>query len=285
MTPVVQGPSNPSPPRRAAKWFFCLALLPLVTCRQREKRVLRTEPWAAPVPISSASGALPTAPAGKPVRYHVDKARVTLELPARKKKPVGTLEEVSGEIDLDVQHPENTRAELRADLLSLSLSANGQESPELLARAFDWLELSAERPAADREKERYAKIEILGFDPVGPGELARQGRAANVTARGTLTLHHFRVPIALELEVQLRGGSSGEPSRLVIRTRRPLVTSLVAHDILPRDSRGSLLPDGIRTLGSEVGRDARVSAEISAVAAGATAAANDSAGVSPAEKQ
>lgn len=282
----MQGSSKPLSRQRASKWLFCVAVVALAACRQREKRVLRTEPWAAPVPISSASGAPPSAPAGKPVRYVVEQARISIELPARKKKPTGSIQNVSGEIDLDVQHPENTRAELRADLLSLSLSANGrEESPELLARAFDWLELSAHKAAAEREKDRYAKVEILGFDALGAPELAHQGRTANVTARGTLTLHHFRVPIALELEVQLRGGTSGEASRLVIRTRRPLVTSLVAHDILPRDAHGSLLPDGIRTLGTDVGRDARVSAEISAVAASDGARGSKDAGLAPAEKQ
>lgn len=274
MRALVQGYSNrprrPGIPKRDRFSFALIALVALAGCRHREKRVLRTEPWAAPVAISSASAAtLPSAPEGKPVRYVVDQARVTIELPAKKKKPSGSVAKVTGEIDLDVQHPENTRAELRADLLSLSLSANGRdESPELVARAFDWLELSAGKASAEREKDRYAKIEILAFDPLGGPE--RAGRSAHVVARGTLTLHHFRVPIALELEVQLRGGTADEPSRLSIRTRRPLVVSLVAHDILPRDAAGSLLPDGVRSLGTEVGRDARVTAEISAVASGAS---------------
>ncbi|HET9929166.1 MAG TPA: hypothetical protein VFQ35_00700 [Polyangiaceae bacterium] len=265
--------SSTQPRPLVPRWARGLPLLlfALAGCRHKEKRVLRTEPWAAPVAISSASGAaLPSAPEGKPVRYIVDQARVTLELPAKKKKPSGSLAKVSGEIDLDVLHPENTRAELRADLLSLSLGSNGRdESPELVAKAFDWLELSARKPPEEREKERYAKIEILGFDPVGGPDAAPQGRSARVVARGNLTLHHFRVPIALELDVQLRGGTTDEPSRLTIRTRRPLVVSLVAHDILPRDAAGSLVAGGVRSLGTEVGRDARVTAEISAVASGA----------------
>jgi hypothetical protein len=202
------------------------------------------------------------------VHYVVESGKVSFELPTRKKKPSGSIGNIAGEIDLDVQHPEATRAELRADLLSLTLSANGRDdAPELLARAFDWLEIAANRSPEERERNRYAKLEITGFDPVAANAEARKDRPALVVARGDLTLHHFRVPVALELEVQLRSGSAAGPSRLSIRTRRPLVVSLVAHDILPRDAQGALLADGVRLLGTEVGRDAHITAEITARAA------------------
>jgi polyisoprenoid-binding protein YceI len=242
-------------------------LISLAGCHRKEKRVLRTEPWPAPVALS-ASGALPSSAPGRPVHYVVESGKVSFELPTRKKKPSGSIGNIAGEIDLDVQHPEATRAELRADLLSLTLSANGRDdAPELLARAFDWLEIAANRSPEERERNRYAKLEITGFDPVAANAEARKDRPALVVARGDLTLHHFRVPVALELEVQLRSGSAAGPSRLSIRTRRPLVVSLVAHDILPRDAQGALLADGVRLLGTEVGRDAHITAEITARAA------------------
>ena len=106
--------------------FLCAALIVSSACRKKEKRVLRTEPWPAPVALS-ASGALPSAPPGKPVHYVVDGAKVSFELPARKKKPSGTLASVSGELELDVQHPENTRGELRAYLLSINCVSEGRE--------------------------------------------------------------------------------------------------------------------------------------------------------------
>ena len=238
----------------------------LAGCRQKEKRVLRTEPWQAPVAIS-ASGQAPSPAPGKPVRYAVENARVSLELPAGKKKLSGTLARVDGTIDLDVQRPENTRATLRADLTSLALGMNGREdSPELLARAFHWLELSSGRPAQERDKDRYAELEIRSFDPLAVSDDARRNRPVAVVARGDLTLHHFRVPVTLELEVVLRSATQEEPSSLSIRTRRPLVVSLVAHDILPRDSQGALRANAVRSQGAEIGREARVSATLTAKA-------------------
>ncbi|MFZ5896765.1 MAG: hypothetical protein ACOY0T_37255 [Myxococcota bacterium] len=250
----------------SSRGVLLIALLALSACERKEKRVLRTEPWPAPVALS-ASSAAPVTPAGEPVRYAVDSARVTIELPARKKKPVASLAKVEGDIDLDVQRPENTRAELRADLLSLTLSEKGRDAPELLAKAFDWLEISGNKAPEERDKNRSVRLEITGFDPVAVAEDARRGRPSPVVARGNLTLHHFRVPVTLELDVQLRPAVGGEPSRLSIRTRRPLVVSLVAHDILPRDPQGALLADGLRSLGTDVGREARISAEISATGA------------------
>ncbi|MGC4091243.1 MAG: hypothetical protein QM756_25875 [Polyangiaceae bacterium] len=230
--------------------------------------MLRTEPWQAPVAISAsgAPSALPVV-AGKRIRYTLSSARISIELPARKKKPSGTLEHVEGFIELDPAQPENTRATLKADLHSLSLSSNGREpSPQLLARAFDWLEISGSGGEA-RESNRYAVLDIVGFDPPPISDDARSGRPVSVVARGNLTLHHFRVPVTLELELQLKSATASDPSTLAIRTRRPLVVSLVAHDIMPRDAHGGLVPDGVRSLGTEVGREARVSAELTARAA------------------
>jgi polyisoprenoid-binding protein YceI len=239
------------------------ALFFAVACERKPKRVVRTEPWLAPA-VSASSGGLGAL--GQPLHYEVTSASVRVELPARKAKPSGKLEAVSGSIELDPVELQRTRAKLRVDLLSLSLG-NGKETddPALVARAFDWLELSAEHGREERELNRYATLDITAFEPATPNDdRAPAPSATRVIAHGDLTLHHFRVPVTLELEVQL-GGKSGKDSDLLkVRTRRPLVISLTAHDILPRDPRGTVLTNQLTSLGMEVGREARISAELEA---------------------
>lgn len=233
----------------------------LGACHRKEKRVLRTEPWPAPM-ASASAGFIPVE--GKSTPYRIESASVNLELPARRKKPQGSLRQIEGTIELDLSHPENSRATLRADLLSLSLGAGERRAdPTLLARAFDWLELSADHPQAERDRNRYAVLQIDGFDPVTqPDDDSRRSRSAHVLGHGTLTLHHFRVPVSVELDVELKPSDESGPGKLLIRTRRPLVVSLTSHDILPRDARGTVLTAALSELGSEVGKDARISAEL-----------------------
>jgi polyisoprenoid-binding protein YceI len=236
-----------------------LLALPVLGCREKPKRVVRTEPWLAPV--VSASGA---SEAGKPLRYSIDQASVELELPARRGKPRGKLGRVEGSIDFDPVHLDRTRARLTADLLSLTMSSAGEDDPTLLARAFDWLELGAERAPVDRARDRYAVLNITALEAGATPEEAGKRRAARVVAHGDLTLHHFRVPVVLELEVELKSAEGAEPATLLIRTRKPLVVSLVAHDILPRDARGALLSNQLSAHENTVGREARVTAELRA---------------------
>lgn len=250
--------------RRSAIVLGLLLALPELGCREKPKRVVRTEPWLAP-PIASASGSsVRVSEPGKPLRYAIEHASVELELPAKRGKPRGKLARVEGTIDLDLAHLEKSRARLTADLLSLSLGGGGEDDPALLARAFDWLELGAERSKAERAGDRYAILNISSLEPASPPEEQAGRRRARVTARGDLTLHHFRVPVAVELDVELQPAEGEGADSLLIRTRRPLVVSLAAHDILPRDARGTLLPSQLTALGTEVGRDARITAELRA---------------------
>jgi len=238
-----------------------LLALPALGCREKPKRVVRTEPWLAPA--VSASGAS-ASEAGKPVRYTLEHAEVELELPAKRGKPRGKLSRVEGTIDLDPVHLEKSRARLTVDLLSLSLGSGGEDDPALLARAFDWLELGSERSSGDRARDRYAILNITSLEPTGAPDESGKRRSARVVGHGDLTLHHFRVPVAVELDVELKAGDGGAADSLLIRTRWPLVVLLAAHDILPRDARGTLLPNQLSALGTEVGRDARVNAELRA---------------------
>lgn len=249
-------------PSAARRLFPALVVLFLLSaCERKAKPVVRTEPW--PAPLSSAGPSPSERPAGASVRYRVEQAEIRLELPARKAKPRGAIATVSGTIDLNPAELEKTRARLEADLLSLHLeNQSGEADAALLARAFTWLELDPERDREARRTERYAVLELRALErSESGGDGAQQGRA-NVTAHAELTLHRFRVPVTLELEVKLDQGDAGVEDTLSIRTLRPLVVSLASHDILPRDTRGNLLSNELASAFNEVGREARISAKL-----------------------
>jgi polyisoprenoid-binding protein YceI len=238
-----------------------VVLLVLVACERKPKRVVRTEPW--PAPLASAGPTPSASPSGASIRYRIERAEIRLELPARRAKPRGAIATVSGTIDLDPAQLEKTRARLEADLLSLSFeNQDGEADAARLARALTWLELNPEREADARPAERYAVLEITALERSEPPIDGVPTGRANVTAHAELTLHRFRVPVTLELEVKLEQSDAGSTDILSIRTLRPLVVSLAAHDILPRDARGNVLSDELASAFTEVGREARVSAKL-----------------------
>lgn len=233
------------------------AVLTLLACQREPKRVVRTEPWPAPAAVQSAPT---TATPG--TRYELVSGIASVDLSTKRQPLRGTISRLEGSIDWDGARPELTRATLRADLLSLSITSrtNPAEDASWTARAFDWLELGAERASEQRELDRWAELRFVSMQPHPGNEARRVGRPALVTVQGELTLHHFRVPVELELEVDTRNTARG--AELVIRTRRPLLVSLAAHDILPRDPAGSVLPGAVSELGKLVARQALVAVEV-----------------------
>ncbi|HET9958193.1 MAG TPA: hypothetical protein VFQ61_27045 [Polyangiaceae bacterium] len=242
----------------------------------KKKAPTRTEPWPAPLVSTTKPGQT-----GR-LRYRVERAQVEIELTHRKRTEHARLRAVEGTIDLDPVKLRETRAELRADLLDLSFFQGSEEAPDVTLRALEVLGLDRQKSSATRELDRFVTLQITGFDAVPSQEASRANRAT-VTARGDLTLHHFRVPVSLELEVELDRKTADSESdvtaqRLLIRTRRPLVVSLTAHDLVPNPSTSSAdLPaaDGVRarergkaSAGKtvpEFGREVRVSAELAAI--------------------
>jgi hypothetical protein len=68
----------------------------------------------------------------------------------------------------------------------------------------------------------------------------------------------------LELEVELEADADAGADLLLIHTARPLAVSLSAHDLVPRDGKGTILSDQLALLGKEIGREVRVTATLSA---------------------
>jgi polyisoprenoid-binding protein YceI len=244
-----------------------LALVPgffaILACSREEKRPERTEPWPAPCAAPSASAR----PATPRAHYEVEGSDITFELPAKRSTPRGRLPSATGRFEIDYENPEQSSGSLRVDLGLIELEGDGGGTADATRRALEWLELGAEIPAAEREARRFATFSIRALEDTNIGGLGgRRPRAVRppfgATVVGELSLHGVRAPVRVPVSLEFGPLGAPPPRRLVIRSRRPLVVPLGVHDIRPRDTRGVLVARELTLLGESVGREAKVSFEL-----------------------
>jgi hypothetical protein len=145
--------------------------------------------------------------------------------------------------------------------------------------ARSWLNLGASRPQSDRERRRWAVYRITSVvragarvaadgrrtpaNPADGGPAEAERREVELVVDGTLELQGVRVARRAELVLGFHfpgpARDAVPPNRLELRTKRPFPISLADHEIVPRDSRGTLIAGDLRRFGKEVGGEARVS--------------------------
>jgi hypothetical protein len=231
--------------------------LGLSACRKEEAPKPRTEPWLNPAygAASTSSGSAPS-PAAPKQKYALDPAasRVSFSLPAKGGTPRGTLSQASGTLEFDALKPADSRAELTFDLTSVSLEPWGEGAADSSV-ALDWLELGADVASAVREQHRRATFVLSKLTGFAEG-LHEPGGKSFGSARGELSLHGFRVPLELSLEVERREGV------LLVRTRKPVAIKLAEHDIVPRGPSGERRSQELSLIGTKVGKEIKVECEL-----------------------
>jgi hypothetical protein len=227
----------------------------LAACRKEEAPKPRTEPWANPAyGASSVASAAPSSRAGQ--KYSLDPAatRLTFSLPAKGGTPRGSLSQTSGTLDFDGANPAASRAELSFDLASITLDP-WSEAPAGSTAALDWLEIGADVASATREQHRRASFSLSKLSGLGEGLEKPHGKASG-SARGELSLHGYRVPLEVLIEVERRGED------LVVRSRKPFGIKLAEHDIVPRGTAGERRSQDLGALGTTVGKEIKVECEL-----------------------
>lgn len=225
-------------------------------CRKEERPKPRTEPWENPAFGASSLASASAAPlpfAGRPYAVDPSSTRVTFSLPAKGGTPRGSLSGASGTLDYNAANPAASRAELSFDLATIVLDA-WSESPAGSAAALDWLELGAEVPSTTRERHLRATFvlsKLSGFEE----DVSKANAKAVGSARGELSLHGFRVPLEVSIEVERRGDA------LLVRSRKPVSIKLSEHDIVPRGPAGERRSQDLDLLGTTVGREIKVDCE------------------------
>lgn len=248
--------------------FAALALVALlVGCHEKQPRPERTEPWLASARPSASASVLP-----RRVQYRLAGSRVDFELPSKRGTPKGKVGRGSGTLDVDLDDLSHTTGEVAFDLTTLELTgADGLVDGPNTARALDWLELGAGIAAERRDTLRQVSFVLSSLDAghvvSAPSEERPSRRRELVSqwqVRGELSLHGVRAPESAEVTLTLVPGPdpAGPPAELLIRSRRPLVIELGTHDIRPREQRGHSIAKDQGVLGDGVGREARVSFEL-----------------------
>lgn len=216
-------------------------------------------------------------------------SRIEFSAPARHGNPSGYFSRVEGEIWVDLANLKQARATLRVDLRSVHMTAG--EDPESSAaqsrEAQRWLgAYDRESPSLD-ERARWATFVLEAVDEPSAraaaegkraepssseaaSELGTEGevREVHLTARGALTLNAVRVryvaPLTARFHYPAPALSGALPDRLELSSRAPVRVSLLSHDIKPRNASGRVVATELRKLGNEVGREARIEANIEA---------------------
>lgn len=225
-----------------------------LACRREPVQKDRTEPWAAPGVSASTSSRPEGAPARR-VRYRLEQGKAELELPAKSAKPRGTLTPVRAELELDPSAPERTTGLVELDLGTLAMLADdgGTRDTERSTRALEWLGLGASVPGDARESRRKVSFFVRSVE---------RRSSSTWLVRGELALAGVRAPETVEVTVSPALGAGDAPERLQIRSASPLVVTLSTHDIRPRDHHGTPVARDLELFGQKVGRDARVSFEL-----------------------
>jgi hypothetical protein len=205
------------------------------------------------------------------LEYSLDPSNhVTFVLPGRQRRLEGQLPIAAGRFWVDALDLAATRAELTFDLAAIELweprsnrAPGGAGRSTLTEQSLDWLQLSLERDIRGRPELRYARFTLLAIGSSSSNDLdaaptVRSGQPAGVARRvrlrasGELELHGHRLPQTVSLDARFewaRDAEPGEPPRrVVLETSEPLEIDFLAHGVVPRDSRGEQLADGLAEL-------------------------------------
>jgi hypothetical protein len=221
---------------------------------------------------------------GVVAKYSVTgESEIGIQLSTHEASAAGRIPVVVGLLQIDLGDLVRTRGTVRADVASIEISAPDDTEAERRqsADARAWLDVGSSQPEADRERKRWAEFVIREIrDASAPSAYAgrrlhargepdaggSEVREVTCTAVGDLTLHGYRLAQTVELRVRFEYPRAAAPdvlpSRVEVETRTPMVVSLLAHDIRPRDASGVVVATEAKLLGTKVAKEARITLRV-----------------------
>jgi len=264
----------------------------LLGCEEAPKQEPdRTEPWRAQ-PSAEVKDRLLASYSIEPRGV----ARFTLS--AREATHQGEVRVARGKLDVDLLNLDDTRGHIDLDLgaLAVAQSVDGGtgDNHELTQQARNWLRLGASRPSSDIDRLRWASFRIKTVErtsspaahtgrkvaklpmDAGPDATSDAGtkdaivdaRSVRLDVVGDLTINEVRVEARVQAEAQFyyasEASAEAKPIKIQLKTRKAFKIGLATHDIQPRNALGVVIAKDHDLLGIQVGKVARVSADLAA---------------------
>lgn len=253
----------------------------LLSCEEKQTNEAPTKPWLR----DEAKQSKDKSPVR--IRFQVaPESSLSVALPTRKSRPVGTLSGVDGYVDFDLKDLVQTSGRIHVDLPSLQMvnlpppskaEAIGH-APELYndatGEALRWLGLGAGVSQKDRKDNsvgafQFDSLRSLSHPSAHVGALRRSKTGGAVrqiiaTAEGELSLRGFSVSRSFATTLQFHFPSTDAklPDSVEITIGKGAVVPLAEYEIAPRGPSGNLDAQKSGLLGDLVGRDVHVTGSL-----------------------
>jgi len=206
---------------------------------------------------------------------------VKIEIPAPLETTRAQLSGVRGVLDVDLGDLTKTAGVIEADLSGIkSSSFSDQDKNDTQTEHMrNWFGLGEDMPAAQREKNQWARFTITKVTKADPSNFSKAptfsdalgtGRKFRIMANGDFTVHGITKSKVVELEasvfdVKSEGAYQGAQRVLMLKTVKPFIVSLKEHDVKPRDTTGKFLSTALKVVGLKLSDDAQVSLDLRAI--------------------
>lgn len=184
---------------------------------------------------------------------------------------------VSGQLYLDLQDITRSNGFIKVDLDKLVLYHSRRKNKQDKFGDEDknahqnehmktWLQISDDAPKAIRERYRYVQFKVNKVDSASRKNiLAMKGaeRKTTVSVTGDFLLHGRKVTKKAKLDLEFRF-SGDKPASVHVKSDAPVLVSLEAHDVKPRETFEKLAAKTLGALGQKVAPNAPVSFDFDA---------------------
>jgi hypothetical protein len=198
-----------------------------------------------------------------------DGSTATFTMPGKIETIKGTVDKARGELEVDLSDLGMTRGKIGMDLLSLKTNTfdDQQKNEKQTVDAQTWLEVH-ERigDAAKVAANRWAEFAIRNVRLAEPKDVSKGGpeRAAKISADGELLIHGRMSKVSVDLEATFQFDGD-KPKSVEIKTAKPMVVMLEAHEIRPRDKVGKFIGwAGQTVLRDKVSEESHVTLDLKA---------------------
>jgi polyisoprenoid-binding protein YceI len=218
-------------------------------------------------PAPSAAAAVAEASSGFRI---AEQGAATFLIDAPLEKIKGKSGKLRGNLAIDPADLDKTKGEVDFDLADLVTQTfdDASENKSQTEHAHNWLEIGNDVEAQRREENRWARFTVRSVDQLSAPRVAEApekdgARSVNFTAQGDLWLHGVSAPKTVKLIATFQGPPSA-PAQLHVVTAEPLVISLKAHDVKPRDVAGKFLSGALEQIGKKIDDAVQISLDFTA---------------------